>query len=75
MNLLLISVDMHRPPFQAESQAKLYAKISTGQAARIPDRYSDELDRVVQAMLTQVVCCTLIFMIIRPLSNLQQMTM
>ena len=44
---------MYRPPFQAESQANLYAKISAGIIERLPKRYSEELNQMVQAMLMQ----------------------
>eukprot|EP00158_Paraphelidium_tribonemae_P003932 Partr_v1_DN26478_c0_g1_i10_m23811 putative S_TKc len=40
-----------KPPFQAESQAALYAKISQAVVERIPSRYSEELDKMVKSML------------------------
>ena len=40
-----------RPPFLADSQAELTAKIKFGMVTRIPNKYSDELNQVVRAML------------------------
>ncbi|KAG0056981.1 hypothetical protein BGZ83_002588 [Gryganskiella cystojenkinii] len=39
------------PPFLADSQAALTAKIKYGMVSRIPGRYSDELNQVIRSML------------------------
>lgn len=39
------------PPFLADTQSELTAKIKYGMVSRIPNRYSEELNQVVKAML------------------------
>ena len=41
------------PPFQAQNHLSLAIKIKAGKYERIPNRYSDELQRVIQWMLSQ----------------------
>lgn len=41
-----------RPPFEAANVVSLGKRISAGRFSRIPTRYSDELQTVIQAMLT-----------------------
>ena len=40
-----------RPPFKAQNQLSLALKIKEGHYERIPAGYSDDLWRVIQAML------------------------
>ncbi|EWM24105.1 Protein kinase, partial [Nannochloropsis gaditana] len=48
---LLYEAAALRPPFDASSHASLAHKINAGKISRIPDRYSDELQQVIRAML------------------------
>ncbi len=41
-----------RPPFEATNHLSLALKIKAGKVARIPPRYSDELNRVIMWMMT-----------------------
>ncbi len=43
-----------RPPFQAQNHLSLALKIKSGSFDRIPPRYSDELQRVIAWMLSQL---------------------
>lgn len=41
-----------KPPFEASTQIALAVKIKSGKIDRIPSRYSEELWRVIQQMIT-----------------------
>eukprot|EP00826_Nyctotherus_ovalis_P039791 TRINITY_DN3848_c0_g2_i1.p1 TRINITY_DN3848_c0_g2~~TRINITY_DN3848_c0_g2_i1.p1 ORF type:complete len:314 (-),score=104.67 TRINITY_DN3848_c0_g2_i1:45-986(-) len=41
-----------KPPFEAETQFSLAAKIKTGKFSKLPEKYSEELSRVIRWMLS-----------------------
>lgn len=48
---LLYEMAALKPPFQAQNHLTLALKIKEGKFERLPLRYSDELQKVIQAML------------------------
>ena len=51
LGCLLYELTAQRPPFTATVMSELTAKINQGRFARIPFRYSDELNRVICNLL------------------------
>ena len=49
---LLYELCALRPPFMAANQKELATRITTGRFARIPLRYSDDLNLVISTLLT-----------------------
>jgi hypothetical protein len=50
-DVMLTGLLLFRPPFTAKSQPSLAAKISEGQLKPLPPQYSQELNRLVRAMM------------------------
>lgn len=53
LGCILYELAALRPPFKANNHLSLAVKIKTGKFDRIPEGYSDELQRVIQWMLIQ----------------------
>eukprot|EP00842_Homolaphlyctis_polyrhiza_P007023 jgi/Hompol1/90/HPOL_005220-RA len=52
LGCLIFELCALEPPFQANTQQALTAKIKAGKTAALPSQYGQELRRVIQAMLT-----------------------
>lgn len=53
MGCIIYEMAALHPPFKAANHLALAMKIKEGKFARIPERYSDELWRVIRCMLQQ----------------------